>query len=270
MFTVGSKDSFFGLISLGERMPYRIVRPTVFRVSSTEMQDNFDGTLYFVDIQIESMGAGDSLNLEEDVRLVVTAGLAADGYTYTVENNNLTFSTFEEMSITFDRRFLPLGNSDSPENLTEVNGRNLSITYGGSTTARLVNDLMRSEQERPINASPIARHFLPSFLFTTLNYAGGVSEDEVGKDIEDFVNSQGAQAEIAVSDLEAILTRRGATFVRHPIELVTVTHDIDRKLVVDRSDNVIGGLNTVPFNGTGRISAFFTKLNENLILVRES
>jgi hypothetical protein len=103
-----------------------------------------------------------------------------------------------------------------------------------------------------------------------MSYAGGATVEEVGSDMEDYINSLGAEAEINISDLEGILVRRGATFIRHPISLISVTHDLGRKLVVDRSDNTLGGLNTTPFNGTGRISAFFTTYGETLILVRES
>ena len=270
MLTLGPKNNSTGRLEPGKQMPYRILRPSVVRVSSTEMQNNVENGLYFIDVQIESMGAGDELNLVKDTRLVVTSGLKADGYTYSTENETLSYSMFEQVSLNFDRRFLPLGNSDSPENLTEVSGRNLSVVYETSTTVRLVNDLMRSDRDRPINANPIARHFLPSILFINLNYASGSTEDVMGGAIEDFVNALGAESEINISDLEAILVQRGATFIRHPISLVSVTHDLGRKLVVDRSDNQLGGLNSVPFNGTGRISAFFTSLNETLILVRES
>jgi len=271
MVTVGKIPGLSnGHIEPGHSMPYRVVRPKIFRVSSTEMEGNFDGSLYYVDVQIESSGSGDDLNLPAGRRLVVNSGMSVDGYTYSVENENLTFSTFEEVSLNFDRRFLPIGNSDSPENLTEVSGRNIQVKYSTSSTVRLVNDLMRSDEERPINANPLARHFLPSFVYMQMDYAGGVTEKEVGADLENYINGLGAEDEIEVSDLEAFLTKRGATFVRHPLLIVAVTHDLGRKLVVNRSDNKLGGLNTVPFNGTGRISAFFAKLGEGLKLVRES
>jgi hypothetical protein len=107
-------------------------------------------------------------------------------------------------------------------------------------------------------------------MFTSLQYRGGVSEQAMGPQIEDLVNSLGAEAELRVSDLDAVLIRNGAEAIEHPITLVTVTHDLGRQLVVDRSDNKVGGLNAVPFNGTGRISAFFTEFEETLLLVRES
>lgn len=270
MLTLGPKDSSTGRVTVGDLIPYRVIRSGVQRISSTEMQDNFDGTLYYVDVEIESNGAGDDLNLAEDSRLEVISGLVADGYTYTVENENLSFSPFEEVSLNFDRRFLPVGNSDSPENLTEVSGRNLKVAYGTSTTARLVNDLLRSDQDRVVNADPIARHFLPSYVYTSLQYTGGVSEDSMGPELENLINSRGAEDELRVSDLEAVLMQNGAEAIEHPIEIVTVTHDLGRKLVVNRSDNKVGGVNEVPFNGTGRISAFFTKYEDTLLLVRES
>jgi hypothetical protein len=270
MVTLGKFGGSTGKLEVGSMTPYRVKRPDVYRVSSTEMSENYDGTLYYTDIQIESLGAGDELNLERGERLLVQSGLRVDGYTYSVENNNLTFSPFEEVSLTFDRRFLPVGNSDSPENLTEISGRNIKISYETSTTVRLVHDLMRSEAERPINANPMARHFLPSYVYVRLQYGGGVTAAEVGPDIEDYINNLGAGAELEVSDLEAFLTRRGADSVSHPIEIVVVTHDLDRNLIVDRTENKLGGGSTVPYNGTGRISSFFTTLGESLLVERES
>jgi hypothetical protein len=201
--------------------------------------------------------------------MVLSSGVTVDGYKYSVENNNLTFSVFEQVSLDFDRRFLPVGNSDSPENMTEVSSRNIKVVFETSTTTRMVHTLMRSVNERPVNANPIARHFLPSFVLTSFTYRDGANVSDVGQQMEDYINALGGEDELEVSDLEAFLTRRGATSIRHPIELVTVTHDIDRNLVVDRSQDRLGGLNPVPFNGTGRISAFFATLGEGLQVVRE-
>jgi len=265
MLRVGRHDaSFNGKLEPGRGTPYRIIRTSVYRLSSTEMQNNFDGTLYYADVQIESQGAGDDLNLSQNVRMVVDSGVSVDGYTYVVVNNTLTFSPYEQVSIIFDRRFLPTGNSDSPDNMTEISGRNIKITYESSTIAGLVNDMMRSEFDRPINANPIGKHFLPSYVLTQLRYEGGVSAEEVGTEIENYINSMGAEDVLEVSDLEAFITRRGATSIRHPIELVTITHDLDRALIANRSDDRLGGTIEVPYNGTGRISAFFAVLGEGL------
>ena len=270
MLTLGPKDSSTGRVAIGDFIPYRVIRTAIQRLSSTEMEENFDGTLYYVDVEIESEGSGDDLNLSEGSRMEVTSGLRVDGYTYSVDNETLTFSSFEEVSLNFDRRFLPVGNSDSPENLTEISGRNLKVVYSTSTTTKLVNDLLRSDRDRVVNASPIARHFLPSYVYTSLQYRGGISEDSMGPLLEDLVNKKGAEDELRVSDLETVLLKNGAEAIEHPIEIVTVTHDLGRQLVVNRSDNKVGGANAVPFNGTGRLSAFFTEYEETLLLVRES
>ena len=258
-----------GHVWFGTNIPFRIRRPGVIRISSTEMEDNFDGALYYVDAQVESLGGADALNIEKDERLEVTSGLAADGYTYEVENNTLTFSPYEEVSLKFDRRFLPAGNSDLPENLTEITARNLQITAEVSSTVRAINDLMRSDTERPINANPIARHVLPSYVHATLVYRGGSAQSIVGQEIEDYINQLGALDELEVSDVERFIHRRGAHSIDHPIELVTVTHDLDRNLIVDRSYNALGGTG-VAYNGTGRISSFFAKIGEGLNVTRES
>lgn len=264
LITVGKFESDDGQIAVGDMTPFQIIRPAIFRVSSTTMNENVEGSLYYLDIQVESLGSGDEFNLDRNDRMVVKSGMAVDGYTYVVGNNNLTFSPYEEVSLTFDRRFLPVGNSDSPENMTEISGRNLKVIYEASTTAKLVHDLMRSDAERPVNANPLGRHFLPSYVYCEFTYRGGVSADEVGKAIENYINSLGAQEELEISDLEAFITKRGATSVDHPITLVVITHDIDRTLVVNRSENRLGGTLPVPFNGTGRISCFFAILGEGL------
>jgi hypothetical protein len=270
MITVGQYQSDDGQIASGEMMPFRVVRPGIYRMSSTTMNDSNDGTFYYLDIQVESLGSGDEFNLNRNDRLVVQSGMVADGYTYTVDNNTLTFSPFEKVSLNFDRRFLPVGNSDSPENMTEVSGRNLKVVYETSTTAKLVHDLMRSEAERPINANPLARHFLPSYVHTSFTYRGGSPAEEVGPVIEDYINNLGAQEELEVSDLEAFITKRGATSIDHPVTLAVVTHDIDRNLVVNRTENRLGGSLEVPYNGTGRISCFFATLGEGLVVERQS
>jgi hypothetical protein len=268
MVTLKSNSTPSGKLVSQHQCPYIIRKPTVARISSTEMQENFDGSLYYMDVEIESQGSGNEWNLEKDSRLTVQSGVSADGYTYSVVNENLTFSPYEEVSLAFDRRFLPVGNSDLPENLTEVSGRNLQVNYEMSSIVRVINDLFRSDADRPIVANPVVRHFLPSFVLITFQYSGGASDELVGQDLEDYINGLGALTELEISDLEAFLTRRGATSITHPITLVSVTHDLSRKLVVDRSQNKLGALNAVPYNGAGRIAAFFAKLGEGLILVR--
>jgi hypothetical protein len=258
-----------GYVPYGSSIPFRIRRPGVVHVSSTEMEDNFDGALYYVDVQVESLGGGDGLNVEELERFEITSGLEVDGYTYTVENNVLTFSPEEQVSLNFDRRFLPAGNSDLPENLTEITARNLRITAEVSSTVRAINDLMRSDTERPVNANPLARHVLPSYVYTSFVYRGGSSQSLVGQEVEDYINKLAALDEMEVSDIERFIHRRGAHSIDHPIELVTVTHDLDRNLIVDRSFNKLGG-EEVAYNGTARISSFFAKIGEGLSVTRES
>jgi hypothetical protein len=269
MVTVGPYEGSDGKVSPGESLLYRIRRPGVFRISSTEMEDSVDDSgLYFIDMQIESLGPGDDRNLASGSRLISESGLRADGYTYSVENKTLSYSMYEEVKLNFDRRFLPIGNSDLPENHIEISGRNLEIRYESSTTVQLINDLLRSDSDRVVNANPIARHFLPSFVYVKFVYSGGSSATIVGPEIEDFINALGPLDPLEISDLESLITRRGATYVKHPITLVSVTHDINRKLVVERSLDMLGG-DSVPYEGSARISNFFATLDEGLIVTRQ-
>lgn len=268
MIKVGASGAGDGLVPHGKSLPYTIRRGTVFRMSSTQMQDNFDGSFYYADIPIESEGAGDDFNLEDDTRMLITSGTKADGYVYRVTNNTLTFSPYERVSLEFTRRFLPVGNSDTPANMSEISGKNLRISYGTSTIAAMVNDLLRSDVERVVCSNPIGRHFLPSYVYLTLTYQGGESAALAGQEIEDYINNLGNEDELEISDVEAFLSRRGATSITHPITIASVTHDIDRQLVVERSDNKLGGT-TVPYEGTARISSYFARLGEGLNVERQ-
>lgn len=264
MLTVGPYQGSTGLLAADAKMPYRLVRPGVLRTCSTTMETQSDGALYYVDVQIESDGSGDDLNLADGARLSVVSGVTTDGYQYETENRSLSFSMYEEVSLKVGRRFLPVGNSDLPSNRSEVSGRNLKISYESSSVVQTLNALLRSEADRPASADAIARHFLPAYVHTTLEYSGGLKEASVGAEIETYINQLGANDTLEVSDLEGMITRRGATYVKHPIELVSVTHGLDRRLVVDRSPDKLGGTSEVSFDGTGRISSFIAVLGEGL------
>ena len=267
MLTLEGYQGSDGLLVPGTNMPYRIRRPGVVRVPSTTMQNNVEGGLYYIDIPIESLGPGDTRNLARSDRLSVSSGASVDGYTYSVTNNSLTFSMYEQVSLNFTRRILPVGNSDSPQNRAEIGGKNIQITYENSPLIQTINTFLRGD-DRVLVADIIAKHFLPSYVFLDMTYSGGSSIQVVGKEIETYINNLGPLQVLEVSDVEAFLTRRGATSVTHPITLTTVTHDLNRSLVVERSENAVGG-DIVPFEGSGRISTYFTTLDSELILVRQ-
>jgi hypothetical protein len=267
MVTVGDFEGSLGAVGIGSGMPYAFRRPKLAKLLSTDMQTNFDGALYYMDLAIESLGPGDDRNIDVSSRLTLPSGVRVDGYTYVVENNVLTFSPSEEVTLSLSRRFLPPGGSGLPSSYLELNGQTLKLTYDSSTAAGIVDDLLRSNLERVVCANPLGRHMLPSYVYVTLNYTGGSSADLVGGEIEKYINSLGPLDVLEVSDLEAFITRRGGTYIQHPISLVSVTHDIDRSLIVERSFDKIGGT-SVPYNGTARISAFFTTLSETLLVVR--
>lgn len=266
MLRVRGFEGSNGRLEASVAAPYVIRRPGQLRVSSTEMSENVEGGLYYVDVDVESLGPGDDRNLQNSARLTTAGGVRVDGYTYRVSNSSLTFSAYEQVSLVFDRRFLAVGNSDLPENRTEISGRNLQISYETSPTTRIVNDVLRGES-RTVVADAIAKHFLPAYVFTEINYQGGSGASLVGQEISDFINSLSKLARLEVSDIEKFVQRRGATFIEHPIVLASVTHDLDRKLIVERSDNFLGG-ERVPYNGTGRITTYFAVLGEGLLVTQ--
>ena len=267
MVRVRGYEGSTGRVEPGAGVPYTVIRPGQYRLSATEMEQQESSGLYYADVAIESMGPGDNRNLSDSSRLEALSGVRVDGFTYRVQNNNLTFSVYERVSLVFDRRFLAVGNTDLPENQTEVGGRNLEIRYETSPAVAIINELLRG-QERTVTADAIARHFLPTFVYLDLVYSGGSSELLVGAEVESYINRLGPVDRLESSDVQRPAQRRGATYIRQPLVLVGVTHDIDRRLVVERSMDYLGGPR-VPYNGTGRISTFFATLNDGLQVTQQ-
>ena len=267
MLTLEGHQGSDGLLVPGTSMPYTIRRPGIVRISSTDMQANVDNGLYFLDLSVESLGPGDSRNLERLHRMKVASGVNVDGYTYSVQNNSLSYSVYEQVSINFNRRILPVGNSDAPSNRAEIGGKNIQINYETSPLIRTINTFVRGD-DRVLVADLIPKHFLPSYVFLTMTYSGGSSTQIVGEEIEKYINGLGPLDVLEISDVEAFLSRRGATSITHPITLVTVTHDLNRALIVERSENAVGS-NIVPFEGTGRISTYFTTFGSEFNLIRQ-
>ena len=271
MLRVSAMESFDGLVEVGENVPYRIVRPDIVRISSTDMEESTEGGLYYLDVDIESVGSGPSQSLQDGDRLILnTDNVLVEGYTYFVGNRSLTFSPYEDVSVKLSNRFLPVGNSDFAENLEELVGRSLKFSFEHSPTVLRANDLLRSSADRPLNSDPIARHFLPSYILAVIEYRGGPTVADLTDDVEDLLNSFGATEELKVSDIEGLLMAKGVTYVKHPVNLVSLTHDLSRNIVANRSVDGLGGLNTVPYDGTGRISAMFAVVGGGVTLVRLS
>lgn len=233
---------------LGPSQHFKIYRPGVQRISSTEMQENKEGSLYYADIELVSYGAGDEFNIAAGQQLEIS-GYKSDGYSLHNDDNNLTFSIYEDPKMQISRRILTPGSTDSPENMTMVSNQNIQVNYERSELVEQVQRFASSELDRVLCASLMVRHLIPHFVQFDLVYQGGSNASVVEEDIDDYIKGLLPDEVLEASVIGEIPRRRGAQRVEMPITLIGVVHGVDRKVVLDRSQDAIS---------RGRLATFIT------------
>jgi hypothetical protein len=243
---------------VGPSQHFSLIHPGVQRISSTAMEANFDGTLYYADIEVVSEGVGNVFNLAESKKLNVF-GHQSDGYLISNENPMLAFSMAESLNIRLSRRFLPVGNTDTPSNLSLMTGQNIKINYFVESLVSSIQNFSSSELDRVLNANILVKHLTPHFIYFTADFQGGSSESIIMSDIEDYIKGVGPSEVVEVSAIAEIIKRRGATRLTLPITLLAVVHESTRGIRVDRSQDSIS---------SGRLSTFIPgviTLTRNLV-----
>lgn len=226
---------------------YSIFRPGLQRICSTQMNvQKGDASLYYVDVDVVSQGTGDLWNIGPNTAMTVT-GYQADGYWLTTNDPDLTFSVVEPLYLHLSRTILQVGVSDDLENATQLSGQNIQVTYDQSSLVANVSNFVTAETERVICESPLARHLIPYFVRFNLVYTGGSTTDVTVPAIDTYVTDLLPSALLQVSDLEAILSGKGATSITNPVTLVAIIHNFDRTVTAEWSQNYLN---------TGRLAAF--------------
>ena len=202
--------------------------------------------LYYWDVELVSEGPGDLWNIDTNQSMVV-ASYRSDGYYLTTDDPNLTFSPAEKIKMHISRSILEVGVDDDPDNATQITGQSLSINYEYSSLVQGVQSFIGAESERVVNASPLARHLIPHFVRLTISYTGGAKETEVLPVLEAYVRNLQPDQSLESSDLQKIISDKGATSISNPIDLLAIVHNFDRTTTLARSQD---GLTT------GRLAAF--------------
>lgn len=231
---------------LGPSQHFKVYRPGVQRISSTAMQENTDGSLYYADIELVSFGAGDEFNIDADLQLTAE-NYKSDGYRLFNSDNNLTFSIYENPMMELSRRMLTPGSTDSPENMTLISQQNIQVNYERSDLVDQVQSFAISELDRVLTANILVRHLVPHFVQFDLTYQGGSKTSVVEEDIDDLINGLLPDEVLEASAISDIPRRRGASRVVLPIVLLGIVHNIDRSIQIDRSEDAIS---------RGRLSTF--------------
>lgn len=226
---------------------FKVLRTGVQRVSATEMADNVgEAGLYYFDVELLSEGTGDQYNIESGLQLLPT-GYRSDGYYLTTEDENLTFSAFEQPKMVISRTVLERGVDDSPLNATQLTGGNIQVTYERSQLVSDIQNYVAAETERVVCSNPLSRHLIPMFTRLDLVYQGGSGESVVLEDVTEYINDLAPVDTMDASDIQKLLSDRGADYVQNPLDLIGVVYNIDRSVWVSRSQDQLTA---------GRLTAF--------------
>ena len=250
-------DGVFANPALVEQQ-YSIFRTGEQRISSTEMQKQTSaGGLYYFDVELVSDGPGDLWNISAD-RTMEISDYVSDGYYLDTTKPELTFSTTEELEIVMSRSVLEPGVDDDPENATQLTGQRLSVAYEFSSLVQGTQSFIGSESERVINDSPLGRHLIPHYVRLDLTYAGGSIPSEVARPVQDHIRTLPPDVPLEASEIQRIVSNKGATYIQNPLELIAVVYNFDRTVTAHRSKDTLT---------TGRLAAF---IPDRIVLTRKT
>jgi hypothetical protein len=208
-------------------------------ITATQMgQQRDDLGLYYFDVECISEGHGDSWNISADVLTEVT-GYSSEGWSIDVEDGNLSFSMAEVPWLRISPRVLFEGSEKDPSNYTELVGSSFQVSYERVPIVEEIHSYVRSQQNRDVCESVLARALTPIFIRTTIQYRSGDSESAVRTSLVDTIESVVPEQYLEISDLVEVVIRSGAEYVQLPITVIGIHHNTDRSIDVERSENVI-------------------------------
>lgn len=209
------------------------------RISATDMEGQQDDVgLYYFDVECISQGYGDTWNIAADLKGTVT-GYTSQGWSLNVADERFSYSMAEELTIETTPWVLIAGETDDPANESAVTGASYQVSYERAALVENVQTLIESTQERVQVQNPLARSLLPVYVRAVFNYSEGPTEATARSDISSAILDVAPDERLEVSDLVDILTRQGATHVQLPVELVGLSHQEDRTIVVERSEDFL-------------------------------
>lgn len=245
--TVDSSFPNFGFNAFLARQQFKVLRPGTQRIGSTQMASNkADAGLYYFDLQLVSQGSGDLWNINAGLPMTLS-GYESDGYYLTTDDPNKTFSPVEDVTLHISRSIREVGVSDDPDNATQLSGQNLQVNYVFSSLVTALQNFAMAETERVVNESPLGRHLVPHFVRFDLVYAGGSKEAEIEPLIEAYINELNPDEALEASDIQQLVSGKGANSIVNPLNLIAVVYGFDRSVLIDRSADKLT---------TGRLAAF--------------
>lgn len=243
----------------GFRQPCGFVRNSEQHISSTTMATQKESTYYYFDVAAHSLDSQELNNISRGTRLEPIFGTyTADGYYFSTVNTRHTFSTQEQTQITFSNSVLPIGRNDAVENRLLLSGRRMLVEYEYSGATVQVQQLLNSAADRILCANPLARAFMPSYVSMNVGaQVGAVADADAAlaeEAVQAYINGLAPSAVLRVSVIESVLSSYGVRNYAHPLYIYAVAHDLDRRLVLTRSEDVVGTV--IEHNGSNRTTFY--------------
>lgn len=225
-----------------------IARPSSQMATALDMVDDGFG-FYFFDIEVVSEGFGDDWNLEAGTELTVE-GDETLGWKCWSARPELTFSSEEELWMTVSTHVVDEGAKNDPANWVSIVGSNLTINATTSAVVERVQGILDNPSYQVVTADLLAKHLRPIRVYLDLSYTGGIEAKKLEQQVKNLVESTSPGEALTVQQLSQLLHRLGAGSVVHPLEIVWLEVDDDRRLVLKHSqDRLSSGQRSILYLG---------------------
>ena len=200
-----------------------------------DMERSDDG-LYTVSFTASSRSPLTTERLAENTQMGIS-GYHSLGYTLDVENVNYSYSGAERVFMNITPTVL---DSEATNwSAAFVTSAELVVDYERSQLVDDVQAYLLSDFSRVVCNNPLARHYLPAYVYLSLTVNTSNSGDFMKTKVADFIRSLFPNRVLQAHDLAMVLANSGATYVENPIVLKFLMHDATRNISVVRSENAI-------------------------------
>jgi hypothetical protein len=260
----------------GVSCPYQISRPGRTRISSTEMKEQEEDELYYMDIDVVSQGPDPDHNLDLDTYMFIYNEADdkrgayrgkhneynGEGYVLEVADPNLTYSVQERITLCMNTRLLKPGDQDLETKKRILTSIGIGVQYDRSSLVDAIDAFVTNDEERTLCSSILARHHTPAYVRLGINMSGIVDVEELSRKLKLHIETLSGSLRLEVSDLEALIHKAGVDYIDQNFALVALFHDMARVITGERSRDFIGGDEDVTSRRltTNRISHFISDI----------
>jgi hypothetical protein len=236
----------------GPDVQYEVRRPGAYHIGPTEMESNTDGAYYYAEFDMLSYGVGDEFNITSEL-YGTPLGYICKGYRLSAGNDATSLSPTEDLGLTITNAFYETGVETRASQNTVTASNNIQLDYDYSAMVQDVHSFVRGDSERVLVSSLMGKHMLPHYVGTTIYYRGGPSETEAKDLVESAVETVYSGQTLEISDIIAVLSNKGATYIQLPVQLYVLYQSIDRSMWLRIVENT---------NELSRLACFFADLDK--------